>query len=338
MSSRPRQFVSAYDTRGLPDAVRAVALACRPEDPIGLTQAQFDEGRARVPEHARAPTARQICSRLGMSWPVLLQALFEPGRDQARSLGRRQGEAPDHELTTERAANALRVVAARRGVTTLRPHEYEQTRNELLDRVKRKYRHGTSLDLPTVGQIERVAGGWGGALLAAGLEVRRPATARAHSSVVTYYEAIRRYLETQGAMPTGKRLAAFARAQGFPLPRTPPEKHPGAVLAVHDEFVGQGRWAPARSPKPGQHPPYDYESVSTRKLGERRMKKRRTKDECIEGIVAYLDQLPPHENAGQKRYGAWCTGTGHPAPSKFSEYGGWTKLLAEARARRREAS
>lgn len=334
MTPQPARFTSTYDTRALPDAVRAVALTCRPDDPMALTQRQFDAGRQLVPEHADAPTARQICTRLGTSWPSLLRMLFEAGRDPARSTGAWQREDEDHELTMERIVAALQIVAVRRGADTLRPHEYLQSRTELLQGGRRKHRHGTAPDLPTVGQIERVAVSWDRALQAAGL-LERPASVGNVASKVAYVEAVRRFLETQGAMPTTSTLQEFAQHQGFPLPRKPPGGHPAALRDVHDAFLKQGRWAPPAPPRRGQHPPYDYASVSTRQAGEQRRRKRVQKEDCVSGVIAYLDALPANGKVSQKDYGSWRTGTRHPAASAFQRYGGWTKLLAEAREQRR---
>jgi hypothetical protein len=73
----------------------------------------------------------------------------------------------------------------------------------------------------------------------------------------------------------------------------------------------------------------------TRAPGERRRQRRWSEEQCIDALIAYLDQLDPTDHARQKRYGAWATGKPYPSSSSFAPYGGWTVLLAEARARRR---
>lgn len=106
------------------------------------------------------------------------------------------------------------------------------------------------------------------------------------------------------------------------------------LLEVQAQFAAEGRWAPKTFPPKRERPPYDFAGAETRQPGEARRDKRRPKEHCLAGIVAYLDDLKPGDKVGQKRYGAWAVGTGHPAPSSFAEYGGWTVLLAEARGRR----
>jgi hypothetical protein len=330
------RFRSPYDTRALPDAVRAVALRCCPEAPQTVSQRDFDRARAEVPEHAQAPTARQICTRLGVSWQPLLAALFEPGRDIGKFVSHKQRATADQPLSEEHATAALRMIATRLGVPTLRPAQYDTARQELLAANRRRHRHGIALLLPTANQVERAAGTWDQALALAGLQTRGPAAGTgAHRSTVSYHEAIRRFLESQGAMPTFNELERFARAQEFPLPRTPAGGHKSALLHVQAEFHSAGRWAPDTFPPKHQRPAYDFTGVDVRQPGEQRRVWSRTKDECIAGVIAYLDELPAGEKVSQKRYGAWAVGKPHPAPSAFHRHGGWTRLLREARSLRR---
>jgi hypothetical protein len=291
-----------------------------------------------VPEHSQAPTARQICTRLGVSWQPLLAALFEPGRDVVKFVSHKQRATADQPLSGEQAAAALRMIATRLGVPTLRPAQYDMACQEILAADRRRHRHGIALRLPTANQIERAAGTWDQALALAGLQTRGPAAGTgAHRSIVSYHEAVQRFLESQGAMPTFNELQLFARTQGFPLPRTPTGGHKPALLRVQAEFRSEGRWAPATFPPKHQRPAYDFTGVDVRQPGEQRRVWSRTKDECIAGVIAYLDELTAGERVTQKRYGAWAVGKPHPAPSAFHRHGGWTLLLAEARAQRRDA-
>jgi hypothetical protein len=134
-----------------------------------------------------------------------------------------------------------------------------------------------------------------------------------------------------GAMPVCHELEAFARAQGFPLPCRLKGGHLRALAAVQQQFAAKGRWAPATPPPKGQPRAYDFAAVDVQQPGETRRRKRRTKQECIAGIVAYLDQLPAGQQLSQKRYGAWRRGIVHPASSAFAQHGGWTGLVAAAR-------
>jgi hypothetical protein len=332
------RFTSPYDARGLPDAVRAIALHCRPDAPQTVSQREFDRARPEVPEHARAPSARQICSRLGVSWCPLLSALFEPSRDVGKFVSHKQRTGTDHQLSEHQIRLALRVVAARLDVPTLRPAQYDTARQQLLAANRRRRHRGNAPILPTVNQLERAAGDWDHALQLAGLQARPPAAGTgSHRSVVSYHEAIRRFLETQGAMPTSTQLERFASAQSFPLPRRPPGGHQQAMLDVQARFLSEGRWAPATYPPKNRRPRYDFEFARVKQAGEVRRSKRRTKEECVAAVIAYLEQLGPGEKVSQKRYGAWAVGTPHPAPSAFGRHGGWTAVLTEARAQRRAA-
>lgn len=109
------------------------------------------------------------------------------------------------------------------------------------------------------------------------------------------------------------------------------------MLDVQQQFAARGRWAPATPPPKSQPRAYDFAAVTVQEWGETRRSKRRTREECIAAIVAYLDQLPAGETVSQNRYGAWRSGTHYPAPSAFARHGGWSMLLVEARAVRRAA-
>lgn len=135
-------------------------------------------------------------------------------------------------------------------------------------------------------------------------------------------------------MPTAVELEAFARAQGFPLPRRP-RPHRELLQELQTKFAAQGRWAPPSPPPKRLRPPYDFTGADVRRPGETRRHKRRSEEECINGIVAYLEQVSPSEKVTQKRYGAWAVGTDHPAPRASTTYGGWTAHLTQARDRRR---
>jgi hypothetical protein len=332
------RFTAPYDARGLPDAVRAIALHCRPDAPQTVSQREFDRARSEVPEHARAPSARQICSRLGVSWRPLLSALFEPSRDVGKFVSHKQRTGTDHHLSEHQIRLALRVVAARLDVPTLRPAQYDTARQQLLAANRRRRHRGNAPPLPTANQLERAAGDWDHALQLAGLQARPPAAGTgSHRSVVSYHEAIRRFLETQGAMPTSYPARALRQRSGISASAKTVRWTP----AGHARRAGQvslgGRWAPATYPPKNRRPRYDFEFAQVKQAGEVRRSKRRTKEECVAAVIAYLEQLGPGEKAGQKRYGAWAAGTPHPAPSAFARHGGWTALVAEARARRRAA-
>ena len=301
-----------------------------------MSQREFDRARTNLDKWAAVPSARQICARLNVSWRPLLAALFEPDRDVDKFVSHKQRTAVAHGLDDGQIAATLRIVATRLGVTTLRPAQYDAERAELRSENQRRYRHGAALTLATANQIIRAAGDWDRALAVAGLD-ERPALTGSQPSEVSYHEAVRRFLESQGAMPTSTQLERLAAAQRFPLPRIPAGGHKQALLEVQAAFAAEGRWAPATYPPKNRRPVYDFEGPSAADRPEGRRVKRYSKEDCLAGVLAYLVESGPGERASQKRYGAWAVGTPHPAPSALGRHGGWTALLAEARARRLSA-
>jgi hypothetical protein len=161
-------FSSEYDDLGLYTLVRVVAEFVSPYEPTLVTEKAWDAGR--VPSgHPDAPSARAICARLAdrkgksFPWPELLKLVFDPARNITQTHAQRRADDADY-LTEDHVYYALRRVAGQRKEKTLAPDAYARTRRALIERDRRRRVHLLADLLPTVGQIERVAGSWDAAL------------------------------------------------------------------------------------------------------------------------------------------------------------------------------
>ena len=79
---------------------------------LEVSQADFDRSRAAA-GYPLAPTARELCRRVGISWPEVKLNAAEPGRDHARVLGNVAGEDQERGRRPEDLVSALRSVARR---------------------------------------------------------------------------------------------------------------------------------------------------------------------------------------------------------------------------------
>jgi hypothetical protein len=324
---------SPYDDHGLVDAVAAIVNHVRPDEPEEVTQREFDVHRGDLESFPHVPTAKQICARLDVAWPRLLTSIVNARRRRWVLHSVNKDEL--HWLTENHVAAAVRAAGVRVGKPGLAPHEYTRERANMLREDRRRWLHGGRLVLPTVHQILRVMGTWDRAVELAGLDpqARHP---RKHTGGVSIEEAMERFLETQGALPSLKRLAAFASTQGFPLAR---QARPMAesIDLLRSARAERGLWTPPRMPRGNKHPPYDFTYGSTRKPGEQRKRKRITRDDCVESVITYLDELPARTKASQKHYTGFATGRPDvvAASSISLQEGGWSGVLAEARSERR---
>lgn len=257
-------FSSEFDDLGLYTLVRVVAEFAAPDEPTLVTQAAWDG--AREPSgHPHAPSARAICARLAnrggkaFPWRDLLELVFDASRDIAATHAQRRGQAEAEHFTEQHLYYALRRVASELGTQSPAPDAYARKRQQLIADDRRRGVDLLDDLLPTVGQIERIAGSWDSALALAGLDSRdgngprRSSGRRDHWTLERCVEAVRRYRDQLAARqsPTKKGYLAWSTGrEDVPAPAT---------------FDRHGGWkrmlALARSGEPVPHEPTKDEQV-----------------------------------------------------------------------------
>lgn len=333
-------FVSAYDDLALYELVRDVALCACPDAPTAATQVVWDAARGPA-GHPEAPSARAICARLAdqdgkpFSWRELLELAFAPDRDiEMTHMTRRREPETDH-LTAAHLYYALRRAAAQRGVKTLGPDAYAETRTRLIAAARRRRDRVLEELLPTVGQIERIAGGWEQALELADLDPRAT-DERSSPRGMELVDALDLYAEaTGGWLCSSDTLELFAREHCISLTKRESGKRWRAYLdevtRQRDERGAKTRGYPPRGTKVETRLP---EGALDGMPGRRPARGSATKKQCAAAVRRYLDDPDRREPPSQKRYLAWSVGRDDaPAPSQFAQYGGWRLILAQARRR-----
>lgn len=342
VARRPRgTFSSEYDDLGLYTLVRVIAEFVAPDEPTLVTQAAWDAGRTPS-GHPGAPSARAICARLAdrdgkpFPWRELLELVFDDSLDMERSHARRRGEAESDGFTDAHVYYALRRVARELDTTTLVPDQYGRTREDLLAGDRRRQCGGLLRELmPTVGQIERVAGGWDRALELAELEPRPELSGSRPAPGMPTVAALELYAEaTDGWFCNRTVLQQFARDRDFGLAA----QEPGTSWSDHIAEATARREARGE-PIKGMAPPGVRPSCAG--IGDGGQKRRAqairppgfwTLERCLDAIRRFLAELSSGVNPTQKRYLAWSNGREDAsAPAAFAQYGGWKVLLAIAR-------
>lgn len=331
-AAQPR-FTSRYDLRGLVDVVAEVARVADSRQPERVTQAQWDAARASA-GHADAPAARQVATRLTMGWVEVL-ALALDGRDIDKALGSHLSEDDDPYLThdADDVRAALRVVALRLGKRTLTPRAYADERAQMLTAARRRWRHRADPALPSVSQVEHIAGSWDAALALAGLGPRPP---QERSEGLPIVDALELALEAHGALLTKPELGRFAAANNLSVARHKRGKPWGDYLAeLRTRRADWGKWTPPAPPLFGTRPDYSV-AVPLPPDAPRRRKRRWTRAECVAALAALLAELPPRTRLTLRRYQQEAVGRRDlPHLASLQRHGGFSEVVAEARRTRR---
>lgn len=281
-----RSVRKAYSNADLLQLTKAVAMAACPEAPKSVSQRTFNAARETA-GYPACPEASYIVKRLQYPWSEFLQlALTEEGNSfKALASHTREWGQPD--LRT--CALALRAIAHRLQVTSVRPNEYAKEREAIIRRARGRNRVRLEEQLPTHGQVERH--GWDEVLRASGLE-GRPLVPRVQG--VPMPDAIERFLIIQGRLPSHTDIIRFAKEQGFALGKN---KH---ILADIEELrerrSREGLWTPARCPKPTQRPPWQSSTVPRLDAVNPRVRRGYWTLERVEaGLRLAVESLKPRE-------------------------------------------
>ena len=349
------RFGSEYHPLEFYELVRVVAVVAAPDEPTLVSEVAWDAARAAA-GYPDAPSARAICMRLAdlagqsFSWRKLLELSFDESRDIEQTHALRMGVAMDGTLEEADVYYALRRIAhAELSQASLGPGEYRRERERLIAVARRRRNgpnggHGTSEIvsevLPTVGQIERVAGDWDAALVIAELEPR-PAVHRYGGGApgLPIAEVLDRFAdETDGWFCRPRQLRQYARdralvvagrktgsswtdfiaeattrrdARGAIVRGLPPA---GVILSYSGMGEGEGRAALSKhAAKPAGY---------------------WTLERCVNAVRRYLEDPATNGSPSQARYRAWAVGRPDaPAPSTFAAFGGWTVVRKLAQKR-----
>ncbi|WP_249011114.1 hypothetical protein [Conexibacter sp. DBS9H8] len=326
------QSASAFEPLVLLQMVCDIAETGGGVSPERISTRAWDQARSLSETFPDAPSARRICEHLDLSWEKLRELAFLPSAAQRIALGKALNERQGSWLTPEYSDYVLALVARRVGVRTLSPSAYRVERARMLAADRRSV-HGGGLRLPTEDQIAAVAGSWDRALGHAGLS---PRPARGHQPPrqrpLSIVEALERCYEHYETEPTSVELHAFAKANGIPLSRDRTRTWASYITEWKDGRRAAG--LPVPDGPPPRHLRWDYtQNIGAGRPGEQRRRRDQPRDDLIDWLVRYLDQLRPRQHSTERGYNDWAAGqTGAPSSSAFDNHGGWAALRSDAQA------
>jgi hypothetical protein len=303
-------------------AVREVAESGDGEEPATISQRRWEVARDRHATWSDAPPARRIAQRLGLPWMKVLEAAFSTTRSQEVVLSQMsRNRDEDGWMTEDYCAFALRLIARRLKLDTLRVHEYRAERERLLAQDARRWLHGRQLRLPTTEQVQVVFPTWAAALDFAGLS---PASAAPVHRAPTIIELLNRCYEVYGTQPTKR-----GRGAGIPFPfRT--ERWLVSVAEWKETLRERELPVPDGVPPKGQRPVYG-DHVGAALAGERLRQSWGDRAACVEWVARYLRELEARQRASVANYRDWRRlNLRAPTYRTLHAHGRWTAVRRDA--------
>lgn len=282
--------------------VRSVAEHAHSDKPTAVSKRRFDIAR-RSADLAHCPSASNLCRRLGMDWPEVLELAarertFHTTGSRIRAASEREGGSNDH---ATRIA-AIQLIATRLKVRSLRPDGYETERQMMLAGARGAHRRNLELRLPTVGQF--AGENWDEMLQAAGLDPRVRAQITPSASSLT--DITEWFLIAQGYLPGVRSLHRFGREYGIAIPHVRHGDLARARDGLRERRAQAGLWTPPRLPTagrrglpwsaPDQQPDPVIPPSATPRLTEYRTW---TNERVMTGLILAVQRLGPEERLNQ---------------------------------------
>jgi hypothetical protein len=300
-------------------AVPAVCRHVDPANPADVSKRAYDRWRSAA-GWPGLPSATQVLRRLGtQSWPELLAVLTNPNRDLERTFARRLGREHEGEYDEARIALALQAAAQLLGTRTLSARAYDEARTRMVERARRM--SDFVVRVPTVAQVESVAGTWDAACPLAGLDSGPMSVREGGMPIVQALEVM---LDTYGVLPTQKELERFMRANRLALAK---RTRPWAddLHELRRDRAQRGQETPDGPPPMERRP--DYELPVAGLVGRPAQRKVATDEECLKAVRAWLRDLPPEERPTQRSYARWqARHPKRPSASVLGRHGGLLAL------------
>ncbi|HWY19503.1 MAG TPA: hypothetical protein VNY27_12435 [Solirubrobacteraceae bacterium] len=279
--------------------------------------------------------AGNIAKALKLRWHEVIMVAHEPAGEQNHRLSQKQTAPYQDWLTEEYIGSLLKLVAHRRGVTTLAPDHYREERAAILAADAARWLHGGQLLVPSDDQIiaacgGAAAGGWDRALALAGLQPRPAHGAKRGKYAPPTTDLLDRCYEAHGTQPRQDELETFARANDIPCSRDRSKKWSETITDWKAKRRATGLPVPDGLPPMDQRPDYTR-NVGAAMPGETRQHKWDNVEDCIACVQRYLEQLPSGQRSGQRNYNVWAAGQDDaPENSAFKQHGGWEAVRRKA--------
>lgn len=330
----PRNPVDLYSI------VRDVALAAAAADPDPLkspaevSERAWDAARwSLVASWGKVAVARQVCMDLRdrdgrpYKWRELLADVFRDEIDYAQHHGQRVS-ARDRSLTDEHVFWALNHVAHFLAVRSLRPHEYETGRRQLLEQNtgSEMNRRQWECVLPTGNQLTTHAKTWDRALELAELDPREAVERR---EVPSPSELIARFFLRHGHLPLERRFKDFLNQEELACAAWQHRSWDSWCVEACDLLAAQG--FPRPVPHPSKSGPDGWQAINADLSGlPKKGIAEYSRLQVLEAVCEFKFSLEPRATPTDKRYQAFSNRRNKvPGLRVVQSHGGLQQLLRE---------
>lgn len=323
------QFIPDQGFHAVMDAVARVARAAAVgDDPHTIGRRRFNAARADV--DASVPTAQALVKRFGRP----LHSLIDLALTETNERGIRLG--PDHEsrahrdLPPELIFKALRACVVATGQV---PLAYDWDAWAKAENHRRERAGLTPLPLPHSKFILDRFGGWGAALVAAGVIEDAATLPTPHTwnrkTARPAAESISECIDATGILPTRRWFIEWCQRMDIPVGG---DLQPWgeAVAACRELRRAAGKTTPATATRPKDAPPMP-DQVTSDAPRRRTFGTRWTREECIAALARYGQEYLKGKPATQRHYRACAKGDPDlPSPSTLQKHGLFQDLCTEA--------
>lgn len=333
------------DERTVVEIIRQLVLLAADAfetDPTAVTQGEANACADQLIGYGRVPKIHgllaQIPDRHGKPYRYrkLLRDIFDPDRSFEHVARERVGVEDWPDLDAAHIDYALNRAADQDAITTFTPSRYDLIVDALIRADRRRHTAGGNLArrLPSSEQILRFyEGDWDRALVTHGLDPQP--SAGYHARAVRTSEAIRRFYEKTGFLPSKKQLIKFARYFQFSLEDWK-EPWPQA-LDIGREVIREAGLADPPPYRPREHKPVWEDEHGSRPWDERDPRHRPKHYWTSEAMVLVKvgeflhEKVGPGRPASQDRYQEWSARQDdRPSLEVLQNYGGLKALVAKA--------
>lgn len=333
---RSGRFESLLDPVARLRAIAEVARSVDPVEPEAVSQRRWDLGRASA-GYAEAPSARQMCQALKISWADALRLALDENRNLTQTVAGIT-KADERKWSERELHYALHLVARELGKTSFTSNEYERTCDKLIRRDRGRNAQHAILErlLPTWRQIIHSVGEkgtWNDALASVGLEpFIQDRTERTALSVGEAYDL---FIELTGgqAAPTRTQLDYLRKRWGISVARI--SKTPGSWAEIEKQLVAnraeQGLKTPRKRLTHAEVKAIEVPEDVLETLPRVKGKERWPYDKCVMALAEYLRELPAGTSASEHHYQTVSVNRDWPSASTVIRKAPWGVMIDAAR-------
>jgi hypothetical protein len=333
---RTGRFESLLDPVARLRVIAEVARHVDADEPEAVSQRRWDSGRAPA-GHPEAPSARQMCQALKLSWSEALRVALDESRNLTQTVAA-LSKADERTWSERELHYALHLVAREIERRSFTSNEYERARDVLIRRDRGRNGHQAILErlLPTRHQIIYSVGEkatWNDALASVGLDpFIQDRTQRKALSVGEAYDLFIE-LTNNAAAPTRTQLDYLRKRWGISVARI--SKMPGSWEEIEEQLRANRAARGLKTPRKRM----THQEVKALVVPEDVLetlpcvkgRERWPYEKCVVALAEYLRELPADAGPSEHHYQSVSVKRDCPSASTIIRKAPWGVMVDAAR-------